>query len=261
MCLIISKQETSANLPHYSIIEEAAIQGNDDGIGVMFVDDGRVVVEKAVFQKPAPAWQNYGIGTYGDESVAVAQANFYKRYMHLDNVAFHLRYSTHGKRVKEMAHPFRVLKKGELLNTGKRATKDLFMMHNGILDVKEVLSTHSDTWHFVKYYLRPILMDNPEHIYSDTFQEMLASFVYGSKLVFMDSEGKQIIINEDDGLWHRGCWYSNNHYTPSLFSSKPHLVDTSATSWCEQDDDEYWLGREYLWRNPLKEDTKKAATK
>ena len=261
MCLIISKAEADANLPHYSIIEEAAIYGNDDGIGVMFIDDGRVKVEKAVFQKATFAWQNYNMDGYGNETVATQQAEFYKRYSHLDNVAFHLRYSTHGKRVKEMAHPFRVIKKGEYLDNGIRASKDLWMMHNGILDVKEVLSTHSDTWHFVKYYLRPILLGNFDLIYSDTFQEILASFVYGSKLLFMDSEGTQIIINEEDGLWHRGCWYSNDSYTPSLFPRKPALVSNTGktlneedySQWSDQEDEEYWLGKEYLWRNPVKE--------
>lgn len=226
MCLIIAKVNEDSKLPHFSIIEEATISGNDDGIGVMYVEDGRVRMKKKLFPKTS---LYYGTSYGGDEDVAIAQGKFFDEYKDKDNVAFHLRFATHGKTTVDMCHPFRILTKGERLNNGERSPIDLCMMHNGMISTVDcdVVPANSDTWHLAKQFIRPLLLDNPELIYAPQFQLILSEFVMGSKLLFLDSDGNNIIINEEDGLYHNKAWYSNNNYTPSLFPRKPWSSKTS----------------------------------
>jgi hypothetical protein len=223
MCLIIHRPTIEGLLPHPSIIQEAGEHGNDDGIGVMYVADGRVKVEKAFFS--AKDNKRYGTGYYsrGNEEVAQRQAKFYQKFMHLDSVTFHLRLATQGWLDKFMCHPFRVLRKGEPLKDGSLCPIDLCLMHNGIFRIPERIKNNSDTWHFAKDYVRPILLSNPDLIYRKSFQDLLSGFSTGSRLLFLDSNNNTIIINENTGEWQDGVWYSGKSYTPSLFPAKRYL--------------------------------------
>lgn len=185
MCLIISKPKNK----HFPLDDlECAYYTNSDSFGAMWVQDGHVQVEKLSTPK------NF------DDVKAM-----YER--HADkNVAYHLRFTTHGKTNNINCHPIQVLNKN-------KHGRDLFMMHNGILGVDIKKPNLSDTWHFVQNYLKPCLISNPRLIYHKNFQEMLSKTIGAhNKLLFLDNNGRTIIINRKAGSEHvSGCWISNTY--------------------------------------------------
>jgi len=108
--------------------------------------------------------------------------------------AIHFRYATHGKVDTVNAHPFKL-------------RKNLYMMHNGIINIDTSSDeTKSDTWHYAQY-----LKD-----YGITADKLDLLGVGeeigpGNKVVFMDSHGTISIANEKSGLWVDDQWYSNGY--------------------------------------------------
>lgn len=216
MCLIIHKtfdtKDSTFKITHQHILE-SGLGGNNDGIGIMYIKDGRVKCEKKYFGKSSK------YTNITDNKSASLQAKWFKQYQDLDSYVVHLRYTTHGLSNVDMCHPFRILTKGERLYDGSLCAYDLCMMHNGMLDVKERIATNSDTWHFAKDYLRPILLSNPELLHNPQFQHILEEFCGGySKLIFLDSTGRITYINKDLGKEHEGYWFSNTELS-SVFPS------------------------------------------
>lgn len=114
----------------------------------------------------------------------------------------HFRWATHGNVDEANAHPF-------LMNHGSIA-----MAHNGIISefcsVYGVQQDDSDTKLFVDKVLQPLLAKNPELLYNDSFQNMVAMAIgAGNKLAFLDAQGRHVIINKYAGTWEKGIWYSN----------------------------------------------------
>lgn len=229
MCLIIHKtkdvKDSDFKVTHKHILE-AGVNGNNDGIGIMYVNNGRVKFDKAYFdRKPNQHKWSY------DSTAAQKQAHWFKsKYESLDTYVVHLRYGTHGLNNKDMCHPFRILTKGERLYSGKPCEYDLFMMHNGIISVNERVTNNSDTWHFAKDYLRPILLGNPELLQDLQIQHMLGEFIGGSKLVFLDSTDRITYINKDMGTEKDGYWFSNQDYLPSVFKKQYSRIGYTASN-------------------------------
>ena len=89
------------------------------------------------------------------------------------------------------AHPYEVLNKAE-------HGIDLWMVHNGILSGVSADQKHmSDTWHFIRDTMRPMLASFPELLRNPAFIELVEDRIGASnKLVFMDSFGTITTINE-----------------------------------------------------------------
>lgn len=123
--------------------------------------------------------------------------------------AIHFRMQTHGAIDLENCHPYELLP----VDTGH----PMWLMHNGILDTgNDADKTKSDTWHYVRDYLRPLLDPteggDPELIFKDAFQEILGNAIGGSnKFVIMDYTGRIATINEWAGVKHKGAWLSNTY--------------------------------------------------
>lgn len=165
---------------------ETSYESNSDGIGIMYANNGRVRVHKSMgeFAKQKRLWRSQvGIRPF----------------------AMHQRMRTHGETDMQNVHPYPIL-------THEQHGYDLYMMHNGIINVPEYDSNLSDTWHFVEYYLRPILETNHELWLDPHFQDMVEDFIgYGSKLLFMNGDGRVRLYNEKKGTWKNGCWLSNTY--------------------------------------------------
>jgi hypothetical protein len=107
---------------------------------------------------------------------------------------------THGDIDLENCHPYKV-------------TDEIWMAHNGILSMgNPVDKSKSDTWHFIKFMLRPALEANPMLIFDLDYQQYLEEMIGGSnKFAFMHSSGESVVINYDAGVEHEGAWLSNTY--------------------------------------------------
>jgi len=118
---------------------------------------------------------------------------------------FHSRITTHGNTNVENCHPFRV--GGDTLTV---------LGHNGVLPIKvEKSDPRSDTNIFASEYLPNIggvyALDDPK-VFAD-----LEKWSKGSKMVVLTADRHAnkdyYILNEKDGHWSEGVWWSNASYT------------------------------------------------
>lgn len=193
MCLIVHKE--SANSEFTLSQFYTSYTRNTDGLGIMYVEDDRVKVEKVV----------------GDYK---AQLELFKKHQDRDMYCLHQRFKTKGLINRANCHPYKILDYDE-------DGIDLYMMHNGTMSVPIKHQDMSDTWHFAEYYLKPILKADPNLINNEQFQELISGYIgTGNKLLFLNNYGEVLIFNEDKGHNENGCWFSNQ------YSIKPAVVST-----------------------------------
>jgi glutamine amidotransferase len=182
MCLIIHKPAGATFNPTlFSVVKFH----NPHGFGVMYPDNGVIRARKGLLNL-------HQILQLWDE-------------LKDKNLAIHFRYATEGMVTMENCHPFRVLNR-------EKHGRDLYMMHNGTIKAVPIKDKgRSDTFHFVTHYLAPLLQEQPELIDHTKFQEFVGGMIGQSKLVFMDGDGKVIIINRDLGSTRGDVWVSNQY--------------------------------------------------
>lgn len=186
MCLIAYKPNDKAKFTLDDF--KASYSRNNDGTGIMFVDGGRVQVERAV-------------GSLDQ------QLKVFASHQDKDSWVLHQRFATAGAKDVANCHPFKVLDKDE-------DGVDLFMVHNGTLNSVVDLTEKgfSDTWHFVENVMKPMLKRDYELLNMESFQIMLhATIGAGNKLLFLSSDNEVLIFNEEKGSWREGCWVSNTY--------------------------------------------------
>lgn len=200
MCLLITQNAEAPVLSNEWL--EDFYDYNSDGVGVMRSENGRLIVEK-VLPKTAKEF-----------------IQFYHDHIAGKDCAFHLRMRTHGEIDLDNCHPYPVL------NFAEHGI-DLWLMHNGILhtDNKADLSK-SDTYHYIKNYLVPMLAKNPDFAFTDAFSELISEHIGSSnKFVLMDSHNRMTTINKDAGVYWAGLWLSNTYaWTASQTASKKPLT-------------------------------------
>ena len=148
------------------------------------------------------------------------------KWMQYD-ATYHARITTHGATKIENNHPFRVGDKRSVL------------FHNGMLPINLPKGeTRSDTRIFAEDRLTHMgleVLDNKKR------RKGLESWMRGSKMIIMteryDLKNQTYILNESDGQWDNGMWWSNSSY-----KSAP----VWAMKWGQQDDIDYkhwWEGQ------------------
>lgn len=181
MCITIWKPE---NITLYDNALKNCWDGNPDGAGFMYAEDGKVHIVK-------------GLMTY--EAFLAA----YKPH-ELRAAVLHFRISTHGKVDEANTHPFQV-------------TETLGLTHNGIINnVKcDINKDMSDTWHFVEKFAKPFanLWQHP------AYKALVEQYIGYSKLIWMDGDGNVEIYNESSGNWNSQCWFSNYTYQTKTYYS------------------------------------------
>ena len=210
MCLIVWKEGDNAYFTNRQF--KNMISRNSDGLGVMWRENGRVLVEK-VLGSPKDKFKLF-------------QKHRTKPYF-----AMHARYKTHGLINLDNCHPY------EILNIDKGDPIDLYLMHNGVLsDVPDTKNDMSDTWHFVEYVIKPIAKTNLALLWdSEEFQAWLSKKLGGSKLLLMRSDTSEdqspvLIFNAQAGTKEAGCWLSNSHSTASYTPHKTHYIGGNAST-------------------------------
>ena len=153
---------------------------HSDGAGMAWAADGVLHVEKGIFniEKLLELYEQI------------------KQYPCL----IHFRKATHGKIDKANCHPF-------LFNDGKYA-----LIHNGVLNIKCSIEGLSDTAHWVKLVLEPLVKKYNVPINDGSLFYLVSQAINGDKMAIMDALGKTYIVNEDKGTWDEGVWYSNTSF-------------------------------------------------
>lgn len=196
MCLLITQKKTSQKLSNEWL--EDFYSSNSDGLGVMYAQDGKLIVEKFLPKD------------------AKDLAHFYKNHIAGRECAYHFRMRTHGDIDLFNCHPYEVLNKSE-------HGLDLWLMHNGVLATGNTQDqSKSDTYHYIQNYLKPMLAKNPDYFLEPSFMDLVGSHIGSSnKFVLMDNLGRMVTINEEAGVYWAGLWLSNTYaWSASKSASK-----------------------------------------
>ena len=113
----------------------------------------------------------------------------------------HFRMKTHGDIDYENCHPYHI-------------TDDLWLAHNGILSTGNVAdTTKSDTWHYIRNYLRPMVEKYGEDaLFDPQIQTFFGSHIgSGNKFGLVHRDGRIAVINRGLGVNHFGAWLSNTY--------------------------------------------------
>jgi len=195
MCLIVYKENEDAFFSNRQF--KNMLKRNEDGLGIMWRENGRVKVAKSV-------------GNNKDKF------NMWKSIREqTDQYAMHARLKTHGEIDIENCHPYKVLD----IDDGDPI--DMYMMHNGTISnaPTDMDKDKSDTWHFVEATIKPLAKAGLiDLIWKDAaFQKWISGCIAHSKLLFMrsdDVDNPVIIFNYEKGEELRGCWLSNVMCSP-----------------------------------------------
>ncbi len=178
MCLAIYKPADA------QVSEEHLRNGfanHSDGAGFAWSVDGKLFIKKGIF----------------NVEEVIEHYRLIKDYPCL----IHFRKATHGKVDKTNCHPF-------LFNDGKLA-----LIHNGILSIKCTIDGLSDTAHFVKLVLEPMVNRNKVPINDGALSYLINTSIGSDKMAVMTEDGTTYIFNEDKGKWEGGVWYSNSIFS------------------------------------------------
>lgn len=205
MCVIIHKPADAR--PSEDLLVACATN-NPDGFGIMFVENGRIHTIK-----DPDSFRFFEVyDAYKDRELGI-----------------HFRWKTHGEIDMENTHPYAVLEP-------EAHDADLWLMHNGIISIEQRDKSKSDTWHFVRYMLRPILEQTGlDVIRNKSFQTLIEEYIGSSnKLLLLDQYGNFTKFNAHRGIELEDCWLSNNYsHTLNVWSGKKSqaAVQTSRSSY------------------------------
>lgn len=216
MCLLINKP---ANTTFSKNFYEGVFKKNEDGLGVMYAENGRVVVKKILPK------------TFEDVEA------FIRDEVDGRECSLHFRMQTHGDVDLTNCHPYQVISADE--------GYELWLMHNGVLHTDNKKDqTKSDTWHYINDYLRPMLLANPTFFLTEAFKEVVGAHIgSGNKFVLMDYMGNVVTVNKDEGVEYEGAWLSNTYAWDSAGKPFKQLGLRHSYGRLYDDDGYDWYGR------------------
>lgn len=180
MCIAILNKSTVLNKDVFI----NSFQNNPDGIGMAFSDGTKVQTVKRMTD-PSSLYDVY----------------LKIRYQTDLPIMIHSRIGTSGKKDLSNVHPFKI-------------NENLAFMHNGVISYTEIYNNESDTRHIARFMQA---LSDPDTLLDELSIEY--SFIlelagYGSKFIFMHSDGRYSIMNEQKGHWDDDAdtWYSNDGY-------------------------------------------------
>lgn len=182
MCLIIYNSNGSPIKKEYL---RTAYENNPDGFGIMYAENGRVMVNQGLFSFDVIK-----------ELVKELRGRSY---------ALHFRFKTRGHITADMTHPFQILSKEE-------DGEDLWMMHNGTFSFLKPEGEQSDTALFAEKF-KPIIKELGTDVLFDKYHPRRMGKKIGemNKVLFMRGDGRVSVINSHQGFAEHGKWYSNRY--------------------------------------------------
>lgn len=191
MCLLIAG--TASQIRTTLLTTEGLMadifSSNSDGIGTMYAEGGVLYTKKLVPKN---------LGEFIEFIKAMPDDD--------RQLACHMRYKTHGDTDLENCHPYDVI-------------DGIALMHNGILSQgNSADKTKSDTWHYIKDVVRPMLEEAPAMFTNKAWLELVENDIgNGNRFAIMDSEGNMSILNKHTGIDVKGMWFSNTYaWSPEL---------------------------------------------
>jgi hypothetical protein len=192
----------------------AANANNSDGFGIMWPENGRVMIQKTMGSLK--------------EIQEIIKSREGKPY------AMHFRFRTRGETAVEQCHPYTVMSKdgGDGM--------DLVMMHNGTFSDVGYDAVKSDSALFAEK-LRNHIFENGNIGFFDHLKHFKEIIGHGNKLVFMSSELDVVTVNQTQGTWMGGVWFSNTYslIPPRRWyaSSTPSTTTAGSSSPMEDEDE------------------------
>lgn len=203
MCVIIQGNKNDIT---DQIIETCFIS-NKDGFGLMYIDQQNNLITEKLYTK----------------KISKIKKVFKKHLPNVvKNIALHFRFTTAGHTNNFNSHPFKVLEKS------KGDLYDLSLMHNSpTITSLEIEKNKSDTYHFVEYYLKPILKNNPLLIDNKSFTDDLA------KIISAHCDTRVLLLENKNNLFHLlGNWQSAKNLSVSNSTLNPvSRYTSSAWDW------------------------------
>lgn len=224
MCIIIAK-EKSGRLP--SEIElKNSFEYNADGAGFMYVDNGKVIIDKG--------YMNYNsfINHYN---------KLLKKYNNFEgkSLVIHCRIGTHGKNNKGNTHPYTITKSPKTLHT-RKIKADIGIAHNGIIS-NYGNNKLTDTQEFIAEYLYP-LYSHYKEFYKNKYIMDGIEDITNSKLAILDKNDELYYVG--DFIKDKNLLFSNNSYMSYSYTSNWYKDYTQLDDVIEE---EYMLPLEKTW--------------
>lgn len=192
MCLLVI--ERASQEPLCDEFLTGVYSRNSDGIGVMWAENDTLYYNKAL---PASA----------EEFI-----EFYRTKIAGKDCAWHARMRTHGDIDMENCHPYPVF--GFEGTDGAGVNYPMALMHNGVIHHAAAGKdkSKSDTWHYIRDTLQPLLRDNPEVITNKALISMIGRDIgTGSKFAILDFAGNMTLVNEQAFTEYKGRLLSNTY--------------------------------------------------
>lgn len=196
MCIIAAKP-AGIPMPNRDTIR-TMWDGNSDGAGLMYIENGRVHIEKGFmkYKKFAKALDRL------ERKLDLTQTP----------VVMHFRITTHGGTKPENTHPFPITDSISALKKLDSHT-DIGVAHNGIIHIVPRAGI-SDTMEYIASQLAPLKRALPR-FYENKNAMQLVKNAIESKMAFLTKEGK--IYTVGDFIEDGGILYSNNSYKALRF--------------------------------------------
>lgn len=187
MCIIAIKPK-GVNGVSKDILENC-FDNNSDGAGIMYNDNGKVVIKKG-FMRFEDLWQ----AVIGIKKIEAK------------TVVYHFRIGTSGGNVAKNTHPFPISEKTKDLEKLEVVT-DIGFAHNGVIDI-EVDKGISDTMTYIKRIakLKEFIAGKDRE-----FLKLMELSTKGSRLTILYPDG-EFETTGKDWIVDNGIMYSNGTY-------------------------------------------------
>lgn len=191
MCIIAAKAAGIAMPPQETI--RRMWDANRDGAGIMYVEKGKVCIEKG-FMKYEPFQTALDGLSHRLDLTAVP-------------LVMHFRITTHGGTKPENCHPFPIT---DSIGALKKltCTTDLGVAHNGIIPISPRRGI-SDTMEYIASQLAPLKRALPR-FYTNRDAMLLIKNAIESRMAFLTKDGT--IYTVGDFIEDEGILYSNSSY-------------------------------------------------
>jgi len=195
MCIIVAKPK-GVKMPSNDILH-TCWRTNNDGAGYMWSTDKGVIVKKGFM-----TFQALMDSLMSEENLEDKQ------------LVIHFRIGTSGGHTPQMTHPFPVSTSFEDI-CATRIEPEWALAHNGVISDSRLVFDHSimsDTAAFA-------MQIAPFNDFKDSeIRNEMARMGGWLKVVFLGPKDEMIILNERQGVWDKGIWYSHSGYKPYVSS-------------------------------------------
>ena len=219
MCIIIAKDKIG-RLPTEKELK-SSFTYNSDGAGFMYVDNGKVVIDK-------------GYMTY--DSFIKHYKTLLDKYNNFKNksLVIHCRIGTSGRNTKGNTHPYPISDSVKELRSKHLSRENIGIAHNGIIKGYGTATGLNDTQEYISKYLYPLY-----YHYRDFYKNK--DILYQMELA---TNSKFAILDKTDTIYYVGEFIDDNGLN---FSNNTYNYDYSYSNWTNYD----WYEREYKKQNEI----------